>query len=134
MTCANPVSIMLEIARAVYLEDVLFGKKDSKDRVEIVSFIELALRLETEELINHCNKHLAMKMFLVGQNITAADIIVLLLIADTFKEMLDFQKVEQAHCFRWLDHVQHLPGLNEQISNLGLFVTFPDENAEPSKA
>jgi len=54
-----------------------------------------------------------MKMFLVGQNITAADIIVVLYIANYFKELLDFQKIELAHVFRWLDHIQHLPGMGE---------------------
>lgn len=83
----------------------------------------------------HLNKHLAMKMFLVGQNITAADIMVVLYIAEYFKELMDFQKIEMAHVFRWLDHIQHLQGLAEQIENLGLFVSFPDVNAgEPSKA
>lgn len=33
---------MIEIAKAAYLEEVLFGKKNSKDRAEIISFIELA--------------------------------------------------------------------------------------------
>ena len=57
---------MMEMARVAYLQDVLFGKKDSKDRLEIVSFIEQAQRLEVEELIQSINKHLAMRMFLVG--------------------------------------------------------------------
>ena len=48
---------------------------------------------------------------------------------------MDFQKIELAHTFRWLDHIQHLPGLAEQIGGLGLFTSFPDVNAgEPSKA
>lgn len=43
--------------------------------------------------------------------------------------------MELAHAFRWLDHIQHLPGMDEQIEGLGLFVSFPDINAgEPSKA
>ena len=66
VSCSNPISIMMEMARVAYLQDVLFGKKDSKDRLEIVSFIEQAQRLEVEELIQSINKHLAMRMFLVG--------------------------------------------------------------------
>jgi len=31
----NPYSIMQEIARAVYLEDVLFGKLESPQRTEV---------------------------------------------------------------------------------------------------
>jgi glutathione S-transferase len=90
VNCANPISIMLEMSKVAYLDEILFGKKDSKDRLEIVSYIETAQRLEVEELVAHVNKHLAMKMFLVGQNITAADIIVALYIADYFKELMDF--------------------------------------------
>ena len=35
------------------LDEILFGKKDSKDRLEIVSFIELAQRTEADELVAH---------------------------------------------------------------------------------
>jgi glutathione S-transferase len=111
--CSNVISIMMELSRVAYLEEILFGKKDSKERLEIVSFIELAQRTEVEQLIAHVNKHLAMRMFLVGQSITAADIIVQLYIAEHFKELMDFQKMELAHTFRWLDHIQHLPGMDE---------------------
>jgi len=126
---------MLEIAKAVYLDDILFGKKDSKERSEVESFIELAHRLTVDELIAHINEHLAPRMFLVGQNITAADIVVHLRIAAKFRSLMDFQKIELPNCFRWLDHIQHLPGMLEQVESLGVFVSFPNENAEgPSKA
>jgi len=42
---------MLDISQACYLEEVLFGKKDSQGRLEISSFIELSQRLPAEELI-----------------------------------------------------------------------------------
>jgi hypothetical protein len=42
VSCSNPISIMMEISRVAYLDEILFGKKDSKDRLEIVSFIEMA--------------------------------------------------------------------------------------------
>lgn len=44
-------------------------------------------------------------MFLVGLNITAADIIVYMYVAEYFKELLDFQKIELCNAFRWLDHI-----------------------------
>jgi glutathione S-transferase len=109
----NPISIMLEIARSVYLDDVLFGKKDSKERSEVESFIELAHRLSVDELMAHVNEHLAPRMFLVGQNITAADIVVHLRIAAKFRGLMDFQKIELPNAFRWIDHIQHLPGMLE---------------------
>jgi len=81
---------MIEVAKAVYLDEVLFGSADSKDRFEITSFIELASRMPTENLVEHINRHLAMKMFLVGQNITAADIITHLHVAEYFRDLMDF--------------------------------------------
>ena len=121
---------MLEIAQAAYLQDILFGGAKSKERAEITSFIELAQRMSGEQLAQFLNKHLAMKMFLVGTNITAADIITCLYVAPYFKELMDFQKIELNNAFRWIDHVQHLPGLDDLINNLGLFVSFPDTSQE----
>lgn len=103
--CSNTISIMLEIARAAYLEDILFGSSKGKERAEILSFIELAQGMTGEQLAQFINKHLAMKMFLVGTNVTAADIISCLYVAPYFKELMDFQKIELCHAFRWIDHI-----------------------------
>ena len=81
----SPSLIMQEIAKAVYLEEVLFAKEDSIQRLEvwsliiliglkILSQIELALRMTPEELTEYLNEHLKQRMFLVGFSITAADI------------------------------------------------------------
>jgi len=85
-------------------------------------------------LTEHINEHLKMKMFLVGQNITAADIIVALYSATYIKDLADDDKREVPHAFRWIDHIQHLPGLGEQMTALGLFVSFPEEEGEVSKS
>ncbi len=119
---------MIEIAKACYLDEILFSTANSLERSEILSFIELAQRTESEELVSYINTHLQMRMFLVGLNITAADIIVFLYVAEYFKELIDFQKIELCNAFRWIDHIQNLPGLGEQIESLGLFVSFPDES------
>jgi hypothetical protein len=124
---------MLELSRKAYLEDVLFGKQNSKERAEITSFIERACAMSGEELTKEVNEHLKMKMFLVGQNITAADIIVALFSATHIKDLMDHEKREVPHAFRWIDHIQHLPGLGEQMTSLGLFVSFPEEEGEMSK-
>jgi len=113
--CSNTMTIMIEIAKGAYLEEVLFASPKSKERQEILSFIELAQRMPTEELVKHVNQHLAMKMFLVGSNITAADIITCLYVTPYFKELMDFQKITLCHAFRWIDHVQHLPGLDDLV-------------------
>ncbi|CDW72012.1 aminoacyl-trna synthetase cofactor [Stylonychia lemnae] len=129
---ANPSSIMLEIARSVYLEEVLFGKPDSLTRLEILSFIELSIRLSPSDLATMINDHLSMKMFLVGHSITTADIVALAHLLHHFNELADHEKFALPHVFRWIDHVQHLPGLLEQVQQHNLFVSFPDEsNSQP---
>lgn len=91
--------------------------------------------MSPDDLGVHVNKHLAKRMFLVGLTISAADVICHLVLAESFKEMMDFQKIGLNHAFRWLDHMQHLPGMSEQVDSLGLFVSFPDETqSQPSKA
>jgi glutathione S-transferase len=58
----------------VYLEDILFGKANSAQRLEIISFSEVAIRMASEELSQFLNQHLETRMFIVGHSITAADI------------------------------------------------------------
>lgn len=128
--CTNYITIMEEIAQAVYLIDILFGKKDSKERAEIESFVELANKSSVQDLVNHINKHLEMRMFLVGMNITAADIVVHLRVAQHFKGLKDSEKKDLPHAFRWIDHVQHLPGMLEIVQGYGLFVSFPSDKEE----
>jgi len=75
-------------------------------------------------------------MFLVGENITAADVVVFAALAPLFSEMPGYEKFALPHAFRWLDHVQHLPGMLEQVQRKGLFTSFPDLETEgegPSK-
>jgi len=46
-----------------------------------------------------------MKMFLIGQSISAADIVVYLKMAAYVRDLKDYQKIEIAHAFRWIDHI-----------------------------
>jgi glutathione S-transferase len=109
--------------------------------MEITSFMEQTTRMEVDDLVKFTNDHLKMRMFMIGQSITAADILVLLNVAKYFikdekeKDIENYLKMQNPHVFRWLDHVQHLPGMCEQVESLGLFVSFPDlTSTEPSKA
>ena len=98
---------MLEIARKCYLEDILFGKPDSVERVEIGQFVETVDRLKGKELADYINDYMATRMFLVSENITAADIIVFASLAPFFSdpELKDFEKMALPHAFRWIDHI-----------------------------
>ena len=42
----NPFTIMLEIAKGCYLEDILFHKADSMERIEISQSVETIGRLQ----------------------------------------------------------------------------------------
>ena len=89
----NPISIMQEIAKAVYLDEVLFGKFDSPQRSEVLSLCEVSTRLEPEELAKFLNTHLEMRMFLVGHSITAADILAHAHLAEYFVGLADYEKI-----------------------------------------
>lgn len=97
---------MLEIAKQCYLEDVLFSKSDSVTRNEIGQFIEMVERLSARELADHVNTHMATRMFLVGENITAADVAVFAALAPLFStELQGYEKFALPNAFRWIDHI-----------------------------
>ena len=111
----NPFTIMLEVSKACYVEEVLFGQASSSQRLEISEFVESVGRLDAKELADHVNKHMAMRMFLVGENITAADVIVFAALAPYFSQLSADEKFAMPNAFRWIDHIQHLPGMYEQV-------------------
>ena len=84
----NPFTIMLEIARACYLEEILFAKADSVQRNEIGSFVDMVGRLSPREMAEHVNGHMAQRMFLVGEGITAADLVIFSVLAPLFSSEL----------------------------------------------
>lgn len=133
---SSPYTIMQDIAAACYLEDVLFGKQSFPQRLEISTFIEQAQRLSPVELTDLVNTHIGQsRMFLCGLSISAADVVVFAHLLKHFSALPDHEKMDLPHAFRWVDHMQHLPGMLDQVRTKGLFVSFPDESAEgPSKA
>jgi len=80
---------MREIARGVFLEDIMFGK-DELQKSEILSVIELAYKATAEELVSHFNGYLELRMFVVGYNVTAADVVLYSFLADHFVSLSDF--------------------------------------------
>jgi glutathione S-transferase len=78
----------------------------------VSNFIEIVSRLDSKDLSEHINEYMSERMFLVSTNITAADIVVFSALANYFaKELKDYEKIALPNVFRWLDHIQHLPGL-----------------------
>jgi len=131
--CASPMAIFRHIAEATRLEAIFLGKSEL-DNNQILSYFELACNLSSEELAEVLNNDLKLRMFLVNFNITAADIFLYAHLVHHVKGLQDFEKVAQNNLFRWIDHIQHLPGIDKYAAGNDLTVSFPDENAkQPSK-
>ena len=81
----------------------------------MLSLSEVSIRLEPEELAKFLNTLLEMRMFLVGHSITAADILAHAHLAEYFVGLADYEKIQIPNTFRWIDHVQHLPGFLEEV-------------------
>jgi len=89
--------------------------------------------LAPQEMAESVNTHMAQRMFLVGESITAADIAVFAALAPLFSaELQAHEKFALPHAFRWIDHIQHLPGMLEQVQQKNLFTSFPDVADEVS--
>lgn len=132
--CTAPFAIFRHIAEAAKFEAIFLGKTEVQTN-QILSYFELIVGLKEEELAELLNNDLKMRMYLVGFNITAADIFAYAHIVHFVQKMQDFEKIASNNLFRWVDLLQHLPGLNKYAENHNLFVTFPDEGAkQPSKS
>lgn len=128
--CSSVLAILQQIAKATYLSQLMFGKT-AEEALQIVSWIQLAEKAEWEELMVALTQHLALRTFLVGRHVTAADLIVLLPVLKQLSIISDYDKLNHANIFRWADHIQNLPGVREEIERAELFVSFPDQNSKP---
>jgi methionine--tRNA ligase beta chain len=131
--CASAYAIFRHIAELTKFEKIFFGRTELENQ-QVLSYFELVKSLDTEELAELLNNDLKLRMFLVSYNITAADILAFSHLAEYVGELKDFEKVEKNNLFRWIDHVQNLPGIEKYVSSHNLSVSFPDESAkQPSK-
>ena len=80
-----------------------------------MSFFEQAIRKSPEDLAKDLNAHLEPRMFLVGHSITAADILAHAHVAEYFVQLPAYEQIQLPNTFRWIDHIQHLPGMLEQV-------------------
>jgi len=127
---------MTAISSACYIEDVMIGAPDSTTRDEVSQLVEMAARLSPAELSDYLNDHMKSRMFVVGKSITVADITLFSTMIQYWHSLDVEAKLAKPHCFRWIDHVQHLPGMWDQIQARNLSVEFPveEEKEELSKA
>lgn len=127
--CGSPYAIFRHIAEATRFEKIFLGKNEA-DNNKILSYFELITTLETQELCELINTELKLRMFLVSFNITAADIFAYAHVVRHVQALSDLDKLAQNNLFRWIDHLQHLPGIDKFSKEHGLEVSFPDESAK----
>jgi aminoacyl tRNA synthase complex-interacting multifunctional protein 1 len=132
--CSSTYAIFRHIAQLTRFEKIFLGRTET-DSQQILSYFELIGSLQTEELATQLNTDLNLRMFLATYNITAADIFAYAHIVHYVQGLQDFEKVEKNNLFRWVDHLQNLPGIDKYAKEHELEVSFPDENArQPSKS
>jgi glutathione S-transferase len=112
---SNPMSIMSLISEACYIEDVMVGPADSTMRDEISQLVEMAARLSPTELTDYLNDHMKMRMFVVGKAVSVADICLFSAMVQYWRGLDWEAKMAKANTFRWIDHIQHLPGMWDQV-------------------
>lgn len=127
--CANLYSIFRHIAEVTKFESIFLGKTETHNN-QVLSYFELISSLSSEELGELLNNDLKVKMFLVTHNITAADILAYAHVVHYVQGLTDADKLAKNNLFRWVDHLQHLPGISEYAETHNLIVTFPDENTK----
>jgi aminoacyl tRNA synthase complex-interacting multifunctional protein 1 len=131
--CASPYAIFRHLAEATRFEKIFLGRDDAQNN-QILSYFELVNQLEASDIAELINNDLTLRMFLVGYNITAADIFTYAHVVEHVQGLKDFEKVQQNNLFRWVDHIQSLPGISKFAEQTHMIVSFPDENAKgPSK-
>ena len=96
---------MTAISQACYLEDVMIGAQDSTMRDEISMYVEMAGRLSASELTDWLNNHMKMRMFVVGNSITVADITIFSAVVKFWRNMESEDKFAKPNTFRWVDHI-----------------------------
>ena len=90
----------------------------------------MVTKFNLEELAELINNDLRMKVYLVGPCITAADIIVYAYVVRYAQKMQDFEKYAKCNLFRWVNHLQSLPGLSQCAKKCGIKVSFPNKKYE----
>ena len=101
----SPFSIAREVSKACYLEEIMVRKVDSQERDEVSMFCEMAMGQSEADLSTAVDKHMGMRMFLVGKQVSFADIIVFASLASHWSKMDDREKATLPNTFRWIDHI-----------------------------
>eukprot|EP01016_Furgasonia_blochmanni_P014119 TRINITY_DN1730_c0_g1_i6.p1 TRINITY_DN1730_c0_g1~~TRINITY_DN1730_c0_g1_i6.p1 ORF type:complete len:246 (+),score=50.54 TRINITY_DN1730_c0_g1_i6:91-828(+) len=123
-TLTSVWDISNSLAYAAFAENIVIGAdEDTKNKVK--NYIQLCETKGVDELIETLDEELLTKSFLVGYNITLADLICFVYVSDKLSAMTEVERLEYVNLSRWFDHVQNLGGINEFLRSTGRgLVTF----------
>jgi hypothetical protein len=77
--------------------------------------------------IEFLNNHLIFNTFCNGYNITVSDVLAFGLVIDGVRKLDDDLKHKYSNVVRWVNHIQSLDGIKEQIRKLKLRANLPYE-------
>lgn len=104
--------IVQHLATASKFEAAFLGKTEELAK-QVTAYFEEIPSLNKEELVEKLNTELNLRMFLVGYNITAADIFAYAHVAHLVHGMSDADKNKHNNLFRWARYLQQVDGISE---------------------
>ncbi|XP_063699791.1 elongation factor 1-gamma [Culicoides brevitarsis] len=107
-------TICTEIARESRDNDLLLPK-DAEMRVQVLQWLDYCAlfvvpangdKHTTTQLLKELNEYLSTKSYLVGQELTVADIAVFFAIEGIVRNLTTYDKENYVHLSRWFNHLQ----------------------------
>lgn len=121
-------SIIEQISKLTNFEKKFVGGTEFENS-QILSYFEIVPQIKDQALAELLNKDLKLRTYLVGHNITAADIFAYAYVVNYTKGLTKEQFLEYGNLFRWVDQIQHFPGINAFVVANNLLI---DSIADPT--
>lgn len=116
-------SIISHAIKGSPTEDVLVPA-DAVAKSTMNSWLDFALqrdfRIMQKSCVQMLDKYLLNHTFLVGNNITVADLVVYVSTHSWMLKSESVDRLEFVNLVRWFDHIQHLPGIVNSFKDLPL--------------
>ena len=118
------VDICKFITRLTGTFELFFGKtQEVEDRhMEFIKEFNLSA-----DYLPYLNNHLMTRTFCNGNNITISDFYAFSFVIQEVYKLHDDKKFKFCNVIRWVDHIQNLNGLKDQLERLKFMVSLPFE-------
>jgi hypothetical protein len=110
----HPLSIYSFLASVSGVESLLLGETPL-EKAQTSSWVELANSIPASDFLDHLEKKLLSRTFLVSNHITVADIAAYAVVQKTIGGVTFGEKNKFPCILRWASHLMSLPGLSEAI-------------------